>query len=392
MTWPLVAALFIALLAALPTWMTFRNLARFTRLGPPSATPAGGGLSVLIPARDEEAGIADCVRAVLAAADSDSTAPAGAGGPASVPGFELEVVVLDDHSSDGTAAEVERLAAADPRVRLERAPELPGGWNGKQHACWVLAGRARFERISWIDADVRLAPGSLARLVAELDRNPARLISGFPQQLTTSAGEDLVVPQIAAVLLGYLPMGRMRRCTLPSFGAGCGQWFAAERSAYLESGGHEAIRASIHDGVALPRAFRRAGHLTDIFDGTGTATCRMYEDFAGTWAGFSKNATEAMASPRAILPWSTLLLGGWVLPWCLLLLWAAGVWPVPAWVAILPAGLTLAVNVAIARRFHQGLRATLLRPLGIATLVAIQWIALARKLAGGKAVWRGRSY
>lgn len=383
MTLPLAAALFILLLTALPAWMTFRNLGRFAGLA--AASPlggshaAGGGLSVLVPARDEADGIAACVEAVLVAAGPD-------------PGFELEVIVLDDDSSDGTAAEVQRLSMADPRVRLERAPDLPPGWNGKQHACWVLAGLARFERLSWIDADVRLAPGSLPRLVAELDANPAKLISVFPRQATTSAGEDLVVPQIAAVLVGYLPMARMRRSRLPGFGAGCGQWFAADRAAYFASGGHEALRTSIHDGVALPRAFRRAGHLTDVFDGTDSATCRMYDTFAETWAGFAKNATEGMASPRAILPWTLLLLGGWVMPWALLGLWAAGAWPVPAWLGLAPAALALAVNLAITRRFGQGLRALLLRPLGVATLVAIQWTALAAKLAGKKAVWRGRSY
>ncbi len=300
--------------------------------------------------------------------------------------------MLDDHSSDGTVAVVEGLAAADPRVRLERAPALPAGWNGKQHACWVLAQRASFERLTWIDADVRLAPGSLPRLVAELDRNPAMLISGFPEQLTTSAGEDLVVPQIAAVLVGYLPMKRMRLSTIPGFGAGCGQWFAADRAAYFQSGGHEEIRGSIHDGVALPRAFRRAGHLTDVFDGTGSATCRMYDDFRGTWGGFAKNATEAMASPVAIVPWTVLLLGGWVMPWVMLVLWAVLPWNVPWWLILAPVVLEILTDWQIARRFRQGWRASLLRPLGIATLVAIQWYALARKLAGKKAVWRGRSY
>ena len=384
MTWPLAAALFILLLTLLPAWMTFRNLGRFHRLAPAPGVAAGGGLSVLIPARDEEGGIAGCVESVLAAA-------AGAGADVS-PGFELEVVVLDDHSTDGTAAEVQRLAGADPRVRLARAPELPEGWNGKQHACWVLAQRADHERLCWIDADVRLAPGTLPRLVAELDRSPAKLVSGFPEQLTTSAGEDLVVPQIAAVLVGYLPMKRMRLSKIPGFGAGCGQWFIADRDAYFQSGGHEAIRASIHDGVALPRAFRRAGHLTDVFDGTGSATCRMYDDFRGTWAGFAKNATEAMASPVAILPWTLLLLGGWVMPWVLLIAWAVGLWPVPWWAAVSPALLALAVNLGITRRFQQGGRAAALRPLGVLTLVAIQWYALARKLAGRKAVWKGRAY
>ncbi len=379
MTWPTAAALLILLLTALPAWMTFRNLGRFPRLRPAPETPAGGGLSVLIPARDEEDGIAGCVEAALAAAGDE-------------PGFELEVVVLDDHSSDGTVAAVERLAAADPRVRLERAPALPDGWNGKQHACWVLAQRASFERLTWIDADVRLTPGSLPRLVADIDRNPAKLVSGFPEQLTTSAGEEPRRPADRRRARG-LPADeadaavddpRLRR-RLRAVVRGRPGGVLPERRSRGDPLEHPRRRRA-------PRAFRRAGHLTDVFDGTGSATCRMYDDFRGTWAGFAKNATEAMASPVAIFPWTVLLLGGWVMPWVMLVLWAVGVWSAPWWVVLPVAVLAFLVNLAITRRFAQGLRAGLLRPAGIATLVAIQWYALARKLAGKKAVWRGRSY
>ena len=363
-------------LALLPLGMILRNLG-LLRPAPPRPTDDASrssadsiAISVLIPARDEAAGIEAAVRAALAASD----------------GVAAEVVVLDDHSTDDTAAIVRRLADVDPRVRLESAPPLPAGWNGKQHACWVLANRARGVSLLWVDADVRLAPGSVGRMSRLFETSDAKLFSGVPRQFTGGLLEVLIVPQILLVLLGYLPIAVMRRMTLPGLGAGCGQLFLAERSAYFDAGGHEAIRGSIHDGVDLPRTFRRAGHLTDLFDATDACNCRMYTTAAATWHGFSKNAVAGMADPKAIGLWTVLLLGGHVLPYVAVLVTAGR--STPAWVA---AGAALLSSVLIAARFRQGVAAALLRPVGVLVLVALQWTALARHLAGHRPTWRGRT-
>ncbi|MEM9753598.1 MAG: glycosyltransferase family 2 protein [Planctomycetota bacterium] len=374
-------------LAALPAAMVAVNLARFRKL-PASCEPnkaRAAGLSVLIPARNEQDAIGPCLEAVLHAAEG-------------LAHDRLELIVLDDHSDDETAEIVRRFGETDPRVKLIAGEPLPAGHNGKQHACWQLAQAATQDVLTWIDADVRLQPGALSRLLTEADRNPARLLSGFPKQRTDGLMEKLIIPQIQAVLLGYLPIARMRKSVSPGFGAGCGQWFAAHREPYFEVGGHGAIVRDIHDGIALPRTFRRGGHLTDIFDASDTASCKMYETAGEVWNGFAKNATAGMAAPGAIGIWTSLLLGGWVLPWLMLGLYAVGVWQ-PAhggfageWVAWVPALFAAGTTVALGVRFRQGVAATLLRPAGIAALVAIQWHALWRKLRGTPATWRGRDY
>ena len=376
MTWVSLLVWAVVALSALPALMTLGNLCLFRRLPeikPEEDLPA---VSVLIPARDEEASIDRCIHEVLAASE----------------GVKLEVVVLDDHSSDRTSEIVSAWAARDPRVRLERAPALPDGWNGKQHACSVLADRASHAVLMWIDADVRLQPGAIARAALALSWGSATLISGFPYQQTGTLAERLIVPQIQAVLLGYLPIVRMRKSTAPSFGAGCGQWFIADRKAYEAAGGHAAIRASIHDGVALPRAFRRAGYLTDIFDATDTAHCRMYQRASEVWPGFMKNATEGMAGSRAIVPWTVLLLGGWVMPWLLGVAWLLGLLGGYGWAVVTAWIYALATTTALGLRFRQGVAATLLRPVGVTALILIQWQALYRKLVGRPSEWRGRAY
>lgn len=359
-------------LALMPAIITAGNLRRFRRL--PHAPGSVAAVSVLIPARNEAAGIEACVRAVLANT-----------------GVEFECIVLDDHSADGTAEVVQRIAADDPRLSLETAPTLPEGWCGKQHACMTLSRHARHDVLMWIDADVELAPDALARASAHLAAGESALISGFPKQVTGTWMEKLVVPQIIFVLLGYLPMGRMRKSKDPSFGAGCGQWFIARREAYETVGGHGAVRASLHDGVTLPRAFRRHGYMTDLFDATDTATCRMYRGAAATWNGFAKNATEGMAGPVGIWVWSVLLLGGHVLPWALLLAWPE--WPAGAgWLVGAAVLLNAWQSLAVMGRGEQGWASGLLRPVGVATMIAIQWYAFVRKLIGKPVGWRGRAY
>lgn len=331
---------------------------------------------MLIPARNEEGSIAGAVEAALASR-----------------GVELEVVVLDDSSEDRTAEIVRELALRDPRVRLVLAPPLPPGWCGKQHACAALAAQARHPRLLFVDADVRLEPAGAARAAAFLEASGAGLVSGVPRQETVTFLERLLLPLIHWVLLGFLPMERMRRSRHPAYGAGCGQLFLARREDYDKAGGHTAIASSLHDGVALPRAFRQAGIGTDLFDATAVASCRMYHDAGEVWRGLVKNAVEGLASPGKIVPVTVLFLAGQVLPPVLLVLALAGLLPP---LVLVPAGLgTVAMylpRLAAVRRFRQPLDGALLHPLAIVVFLAIQWTALGRKLLGRPAAWKGRTY
>ncbi len=366
-----LAAVALAL-AALPAALFWINLRLYRP--PPTSPNTGPAVSVLIPARNEERSIRAAVESVLA-----SRAVA------------VEVVVLDDRSEDGTAKIVEDLAARDNRVRLLHGPPLPPGWCGKQHACATLAAAARHPLLAFLDADVRLAPDGLARMAAFLQASGADLVSGIPRQETGTFLERLVIPLIHFVLLGFLPLWRMRRRRHPAYAAGCGQLFLARRAAYERAGGHGAIRASLHDGITLPRAFRRAGLKTDLCDATEVATCRMYRRAAELWHGLAKNATEGLGHPRMIVPATLLLLGGGVLPLGLAL---DAPWLPPAAAALALAATVLLYSPRLAgmRRFRQSPLGAGLHPLGVTVLVAIQWYALLRALLGRPAAWKGRLY
>jgi hypothetical protein len=359
-----VTLAWVALFLALgPLLLALANL-RLLRAPPLAAgRPA---VSVLIPARNEEANIADACACVLASE-----------------GVGLELIVLDDASTDRTREILDGIA--DGRLRIADAPKLPPGWSGKQHACHVLSGLARHELMVFVDADVRLSPDGLCRMAGFMERHPAGLASGFPMQITRTWSERLLLPLIHFMLLGFLPIAAMRRSALPGLGAGCGQLFIARREAYRRAGGHRAIRASLHDGIMLPRAFRRAGEMTDLFDAGGIARCRMYANAAQVWEGLCKNATEGMAKPGALPIWTVILGGGQVLP--LVLMLASPSWPAAA---ALAAGIGLRLVQAV--RFRQDVVSAMLHPLGAAALLAVQWWSLLRAAGGGKATWRGRAY
>jgi hypothetical protein len=360
--------------ALLPAILAAMNL---TLLRTPEAEARAPGLiSILIPARNEEANIEATLRAALASA-----------------GTTIEVLVGDDHSTDQTAAIVRGLAAEDPRLRLVAVPNLPEGWTGKNHACAHLADEARGEHLLFIDADVRLEPNGAAGLAAHARRTGAALVSGVPRQRMPTLGERLTVPMINFLLVGFLPVAMMRASARPSLGAACGQLVLILRTVYAETGGHGAIRTSLHDGVHMPRLLRAAGHRTDLVAGQALATCRMYRSFAEAWAGFSKNAHEGMATPRALPVWTLLLVLGQVLPLVLVLAGLFGLLPGHALAAALAALIVaLATRAAITLVVNEPVATIPLHPLTVLTALAIQWNVLLRQERAGAATWKGRSY
>jgi cellulose synthase/poly-beta-1,6-N-acetylglucosamine synthase-like glycosyltransferase len=381
-------ALIVFICSLLPASLIVANLRAYRPAPRLVETNPSPGVSLLIPARNEERTIEQALRCAMLSQ-----------------GITLEIIVLDDDSQDGTAGIVQKLAGEDPRIRLESAPPLPEGWCGKQHACWILARKATHDLLVFVDADVRLAPDALARTAAFMQSSNADLASGFPRQIARSLGEKLVIPLIHFVLLGYLPLAMARKDPNPQFAAGCGQLFMAKRSAYFATGGHSAIRASLHDGITLPRAFRQAGFSTDLFDATDIAACRMYRGFGEVFRGFAKNATEGMATSVALPIWTFLLLAR-LLPWLVApCLWLHRIDLLPR--LILPGGpfsvvvrgiwyssllISLVTTAILTERFRQGWLSWFLHPIGVVLLVVIQWYALIRQIAGRPSQWKSRSY
>ena len=342
-------------------------------------------VSVLIPARNEEHSIAAAIRSILASR-----------------GVELELIVLDDGSTDRTAEIVQALAEEDLRLRLETAPPLPEGWNGKQHACWHLASLATHDVFCFVDADVRVGEEAIYRMVSEInyverDEPERALVSGFPRQETHTLLEKLLIPLIHFVLLGYLPFLNANKSSAAA--AGCGQFMMVRREPYFSSGGHSANPATMHDGLILPRLFRRKGFRTSVYDMSRDASCRMYANSGDVWRGLVKNATEGMASPLRLPIFTILLFLGQVIP-IPVMFWAYEVQHrVLFAVALLAYELAFMAMVLdygmrffCAWRYKQSWLSAFLHPLGVLILLALQWYAFFRKLLRRPSVWKQREY
>lgn len=351
------------------------------RTGDGGALPAesvGIAVTVCIPARNEAANIEACVRSALACG-----------------GDEVEVCVYDDQSTDGTGEILRRLAAEDPRVRIVPTHPLPDGWNGKMWGCDRMGRAARGTWVLFTDADVTLAPECLSGTLAAAESLGCDLLSTVPRQVTGSWSEDAVVPLIHYVLLGYLPMGRMRATLDPAASAGVGQFLFARRAAWLAIDGYTRFPGTMHDGIRMPREFRRSGLRTDLFDGTALAQVRMYRGLPQVWRGFAKNAYEGLGSPWLLLLVTALHVLGQVAAWAIV---AAAVtaavmgMSVPAVAATLAGAALLAQlahRIVLRRAFGHSWRAVLLHPVGLAMLTAIQWHSLWLSLRGRRE-WRGR--
>ncbi len=358
------------LLAAWPAVLFLRNLRIFRPPAPRSRLV--DDVAILIPARNEAANIAGAVEAALR-------------------NPEAEIIVLDDLSNDGTGEIVQEIAVREPRVRLLRGERLPSGWCGKNWGCAQLASAAARPLLLFVDADVRLAPNAAATVSHWLRQSGARLVSGVPRQKLGTFSERLLIPLIHFVLLGFLPLQRMRHSRHPAYATGCGQLVIAEAEAYRAAGGHARIHNKIHDGLALPRIFREAGFRTDLFDATNVASCRMYQNGADTWRGFSKNTHEGLGAPARIVPVTFILLLGQISPFVLLgaIPWLTGMQTI---CALLGCALALLPRIVSAERFHQPSAMILLHPIAILALLGIQWAGLFRFLRGEPTEWKARVY
>ncbi|NBX36003.1 MAG: glycosyltransferase [Planctomycetes bacterium] len=366
--------------SVLPALLGAINLRRYRVIDAGSAADGERPtVTVCVPARNEENNIEACVRSALAST-----------------GVDVEVLVHDDASTDATPAILAALCEEDARVRVVEREPLPPGWNGKQWGCQRMGLVAAGDWLLFTDADVRLAPSALRSAWLAARSGGSALVSTVPRQETGSWMEDAVIPLIHFVLLCYLPFGQMRSTLRPAASAGCGQFLFVDRRAWRAAGGHGTFRESMHDGIKLPRAVRRAGLRTDLFDGTPVVSCRMYHGAAAVWRGFAKNAFEGLGSFGLLLFVTVVHALGHVLPaawiaWALVqTLIDRRAWGTPEWLALAAVVASIMLRLAFMLRFRQSMRSVLLHPIGIAVLTIIQWHSAWLHITGRRS-WKGRS-
>ena len=339
-------------------------------------------VSVVIPARNEEHNIERCVRSVLA-----SSYPT------------LDVVVVEDHSTDGTAAILARIGAEDARLRVITPDPLPAGWFGKQWACTAGANASTGEIIAFFDADTQQTPDLIVRAVNAMTSRDAELLTVAGDQELGSFWERVIQPQVFAVMLmrygGTETVNASRRA---SDKIANGQCIFVRRSAYAETNGHAAVKHKVAEDLAMAQHYFRTGRRSFLVLGLDQLSTRMYTSLGALIGGWGKNlyaggrdSVPGGAIGRSLAPF--LLCSPWIgalAPITVLALSIAGLLGHAAlvWSAI-ATGATLLWWLGIYVLLGLSPLYALLYPVGAAMMLYISLGAIAR---GSRVRWKDREY
>jgi chlorobactene glucosyltransferase len=326
-------------------------------------------VSAIVPARNEEATIRAAIESL-------------AGQP------EIgEIIVVNDESTDGTAAVLQQLSARFPELHILETKELPGGWVGKNYAASLGAAEAQCEWLLFTDADGVHLPGSTARALADAAEFGANLVSYSPEQETRTWWERALIPFV------YLRLShrfRYEEVNHPESlaAAASGQYLLIRRVDYQRIGGHAAVAKEVLEDVAFARLAKNAGVRLHFAAGAGIIRVRMYRTFRSMWEGWTKNLFPLMGgNSRAvgqelfrIVPWIPLLL----LPLGLVHL----IWGVLG--VLLLAGRHAAYASELRRNSFSGTLALYYLP-GVA-LYSLVLLNSERRYGQGSVGWKGREY
>jgi hypothetical protein len=227
-------------------------------------------VSAIVPARNEEATIATAVESL--AAQPEIT----------------EIFVVNDQSTDGTAAILTQLASRYPQLRVLETGALPSGWVGKNYAVSLGAAQATGDWLLFTDADGVHLPGSMARALADAAASGAGLVSYSPEQVTRTWWERALIPFIFSRLGRKFPYEAVMDPESP-VAAVNGQYVLIRRSEYARTGGHAAIAGVVLEDMALARQAKDAGVRFYFASGVGIIRVRMYRTFGAMWEGWTKN-------------------------------------------------------------------------------------------------------
>jgi len=230
-------------------------------------------VSVIVPARNEEHNIERCVRSVLAS---------------SYPSFE--VIVVNDKSTDGTGAVLDRLAAADPRVKIIHGAERPDDWFGKPWACWQGFEQATGAVLLFTDADTVHSPQLMPLSVAALVSSKVDLVTILPRQEMISFWERVVQPFFFLILgLRYGSPARINRNRNPRNGIANGQYIMVTRASYVSVDGHRAVKGTVIEDLMLAVTYLKAGKYHLAVNAEQDMATRMYTTLPEMVEGWSKN-------------------------------------------------------------------------------------------------------
>jgi chlorobactene glucosyltransferase len=378
-----VELLFSVLWLIAVVWLIARALRQrgaLRSLLPQAVSGQPRSIAIIVPARDEAANIGRCLAGLRA-----QSYPA------------MRVLVVDDQSTDETAAIAGSFVERDRRIEIIRAPPLPPGWVGKCHACWIGAGSA--SEAAWLcfmDADVFAEPMLIGSSIAVAEAEHIDLLSLAPRHELQSFAERLILPCGLYLLAFTRDVKRISARDRADVHI-TGQFLLVRRSAYLEVGGHAAVRDAICEDTAIASLIKAAHRKVALYGGEHLLSTRMYDGWGSLWPGLAKNLVDMLGGTRATILTAAI---GVALAWAAVLVplvdglaCAEGARDACAALGIaLPASAAaFGLHLAGTAFFHIPFWYGLIFPLGYTAGALIAIDSLRRRLIG-RVTWKGRTY
>ncbi|MDD5338848.1 MAG: glycosyltransferase [Dehalococcoidales bacterium] len=335
-------------------------------------------ISILIPARDEEKNIRNCVESLQAQ---------------DYPNFEI--LVLDDNSTDDTASIVKELAVNDKRIRLYSGKMLPDDWAGKPFACYQLAQKASGDWLLFVDADTIHEPHMLRSTLAVAIEEKASLLSGFPRQLATSFSQKVIIPVFYFILLTWIPLWLLHQTKKPKPSMAIGQFFFFAKDEYWRIGGHEAVKDKIVEDVLMGIEVTKHGGRHIAIDLSPVTATNMYDDMGSTWRGLARSIYSLAAiTPVGLIAAICLAYYVYIAPFFWLLngviigteplLWRG--------IVVLQILIALLMRWLVDSRFHEPPISMWFHPVGLLFYLLDALYALGRWIVGAGVSWKERFY
>ena len=331
---------------------------------PVTETSGKPEVSVIIPARNEEASLGACLESLVSQA-----------------GVEFEIIVFNDHSTDRTA----EIAASFPGVRVIEGRTLPQGWTGKNNAVACGAREARGQWLLFTDADTVHLPGSLARALSEAKEHEAEMLSYSPEQIAVTFWEMAILPVVFAELARQFPPAKVSDPASP-IAAANGQFILIRRETYDAIGGHAAVAGDILEDVALAGRVKASGRKIRFRYAADAVRTRMYRNFAQLREGWTKNLALLFPKPGWLAVKLLLL---WIIPWTAVALYLAGVLASPWWMVFVSSPVYLVMRTS---RANFTIDMSILASFFGMPMFAYLLLRSRRMHRKGTVAWKGRTY
>ena len=335
-------------------------------------------ISILIPARNEAENISRCLKSLL---KQDYT--------------NLEIIVLNDSSTDATSKVVEGIAKKDSRIRLVEGAPLEDGWTGKNFASHQLSKLAKGEYFIFTDADTVHFPNSISSALGALINTKIDALSIYPRQLMVTFWERMSVPIINIALQGFMPFMLIKKTKGPLICTAIGQFMMFKKEAYEKAGGYESIKGHLVDDIQMSKRVKKAGYKFMVFDGKNTIFCRMYKNLRGVVVGLTKSMYPAfngnvlalfsltgLFSVSLLIPFIMLPLGTFVFDWSNAVIR----------LLIIQVIIILIIKTMLAIRYKQKMLDILLTPVSMAIIDALIFISFFQAKYGEGLSWKDRVY